>query len=71
LVGITINPNNKTSGKLKIKINKKPNTGNKIFGKIIISEPVLFQYQGPSILPPLFNNLYIHSLPMFNLKESL
>ena len=71
LVGITISPNGNSSGKLKIKINRKPNTGNKTFGRIIISEPVLFQYQGTTLIPPLFNNLYMYSLPMFNLQESL
>lgn len=73
LVGITINPNGKSNGKLKIRINKKPNTGNKIFGTVIISEPVLFQYQttNNTLIPPFFNNLYPYSIPMFNLSESL
>lgn len=73
LVGITINPNGKSNGKLKIRINKKSNSGNKIFGTIIVSEPVLFQYQttNNTLIPPFFNNLYPYSFPMFNLSESL
>lgn len=71
LVGVTSRTNGRNNGRLVIRINKKPGTGNKIQGRVIISEPVLFQYSLSSLIPPQFNNLYQYSVPMFSLSDSL